>query len=222
MALPFDLRQLRYLVAVAESGSFRAAAERLHVSQPPLSRQVADLERTLGARLFDRHAGGVTLTPAGRVALAGAQALLAQAQSLSRAIAAEARSGAPLPHRRDGRPGRDRSRTRHAGVARRACGRGGGCRGGLQPQPDPGPQGKAPRLRDRGRAWRPRGPRDARGGPQHAGRRPAFEPPPRAAQAHLAARRDGPAVLLDPALAQPGVPRLLPALLPAASASGRR
>ncbi len=88
MAPRFDLRQLRYFVAVADCGSFRAAAERLHVSQPPLSRQVAELERALGARLLDRSASGVTLTPQGRIALARAEALLRDAQSLADALAA--------------------------------------------------------------------------------------------------------------------------------------
>jgi DNA-binding transcriptional LysR family regulator len=83
----FDLRQLRYFVAVAEAGSFRAAAERLHISQPPLSRQVADLERALGARLFERRPSGVELTPAGRDALPRAEAILRQAQELAQAPA---------------------------------------------------------------------------------------------------------------------------------------
>lgn len=83
MPLRFDLRQLRYFATVAECGSFRAAAERLHLSQPPLSRQVQALERALGARLLERRPGGVVLTPAGREALARAQALLGQAQALA-------------------------------------------------------------------------------------------------------------------------------------------
>jgi DNA-binding transcriptional LysR family regulator len=88
MAPAFDLRQLRYFVAVAECGSFRAAAERLHVSQPPLSRQVQELERALGARLLDRRATGVALTPAGREALARARGILGQAEELGAAFAA--------------------------------------------------------------------------------------------------------------------------------------
>jgi DNA-binding transcriptional LysR family regulator len=87
MALAFDLRQLRYFVAVAESGSFRAAAERLHVSQPPLSRQVAELERVLGARLLDRSASGVTLTAAGRTVVAKAESILREAEALAAAVA---------------------------------------------------------------------------------------------------------------------------------------
>lgn len=92
MALAFDLRQLRYFATVAECGSFRAAAERLHLSQPPLSRQVQALERALGARLLERRRDGVALTPAGRQALARAQALLGEAQALAGLFADPARA----------------------------------------------------------------------------------------------------------------------------------
>jgi DNA-binding transcriptional LysR family regulator len=97
MAAPFDLRQLRYFVAIAESGSFRAAAERLHVSQPPLSRQVKDLEDALGARLFDRRSSGVALTSAGKTALAHANEILRGADALAAAFApARGRSHRPI------------------------------------------------------------------------------------------------------------------------------
>jgi len=86
MAPAFDLRQLRYFVAIAESGSFRAAAERLHVSQPPLSRQIKDLENALGATLFDRRPSGIALTAAGRVALVHANAILGAVESLATAL----------------------------------------------------------------------------------------------------------------------------------------
>jgi DNA-binding transcriptional LysR family regulator len=61
------LRQLEVFLAVARAGSFRAAAETLHLSQPALSQHVAELERELGARLLDRLGRRVALTEAGRV-----------------------------------------------------------------------------------------------------------------------------------------------------------
>ncbi|WP_431921962.1 LysR family transcriptional regulator [Nonomuraea jabiensis] len=53
-----ELRHLRYFAAVAEEGSFYQAAQRLLVSQPSLSRQIMDLERRLGQRLFERTSRG--------------------------------------------------------------------------------------------------------------------------------------------------------------------
>jgi len=61
-----DIRQLRYFLAVAETLSFRRAAERLHLTQPPLSRQIAALEAALGQPLFERSGQGVRLTEAGQ------------------------------------------------------------------------------------------------------------------------------------------------------------
>ena len=72
-----DLRHVRAFVAVAEEGTFTMAARRLHISQPPLTKQVQQLERELGTRLFVRHRDGVELTADGRMLLDRAQAALA-------------------------------------------------------------------------------------------------------------------------------------------------
>jgi len=79
MRLRIDLRQLECFVAVAEEGSFRAAAERLHMSQPPLSRQIKQLESELGVTLLDRDTQGAGLTTAGVAFLREARKTLLQA-----------------------------------------------------------------------------------------------------------------------------------------------
>jgi DNA-binding transcriptional LysR family regulator len=65
--MPLSLRQFEVFLAVARAKSFRGAAEVLHLSQPALSQHVAELERELGTRLFDRLGRRVALTEAGRV-----------------------------------------------------------------------------------------------------------------------------------------------------------
>lgn len=73
-----DLRQLRYFAVVASELSFTRAALKLHVSQPPLSYQIANLEAELGARLFNRTSRNVELSEAGKVLLPHALAVLAR------------------------------------------------------------------------------------------------------------------------------------------------
>lgn len=89
-----ELRHLRYFVAVAETGSLTDAAEnRLHTSQPSLSRQLRDLEFEVGAQLLVRGPRGVTLTPAGRVFLHHARLTLIQA---GEAVAGARRAARPV------------------------------------------------------------------------------------------------------------------------------
>ncbi|WP_328391299.1 LysR substrate-binding domain-containing protein [Nocardia sp. NBC_00416] len=85
-----ELRTLRYFVAVAEERHFGRAAARLHMSQPPLSRAIRQLEAKVGAALFERSPNGVGLTRAGTVLLDEARALLDQADRLSTRVAAAA------------------------------------------------------------------------------------------------------------------------------------
>jgi len=73
-----ELRQLRYFVAIAEQGSFSRAAERLHISQPPLSTQIKALEDEIGARLLERSNRGVTLTAVGTAFFEDIRTILAQ------------------------------------------------------------------------------------------------------------------------------------------------
>ncbi|MFJ4185131.1 LysR family transcriptional regulator [Kitasatospora sp. NPDC089509] len=85
-----ELRTLRYFVAVAEELHFGRAATRLHMSQPPLSRAIKQLEADVGALLFDRSPTRVTLTAAGSVLLDEARALLDHADRVRARVGAAA------------------------------------------------------------------------------------------------------------------------------------
>ena len=75
-----ELRHLRYFVAVDEELNVRRAAQRLHLSQPPLSRQLHDLEDEIETKLFDRRNRRIALTPAGKSFLKEAKQILSQVQ----------------------------------------------------------------------------------------------------------------------------------------------
>ncbi|SEI66530.1 LysR family transcriptional regulator [Paraburkholderia diazotrophica] len=77
-----ELRQLRYFVAVAEERNFTRAAERLNMTQPPLSRQIQQIEDSVGLALFERGARPLKLTEAGRVFYAQAKRLLEESDEL--------------------------------------------------------------------------------------------------------------------------------------------
>jgi DNA-binding transcriptional LysR family regulator len=81
------LRQLEVFLAVARAGSFRRATDRVHLSQPALSQHVGELERGLGARLFDRRGRSVALTEAGRILEDHALRVFATLASAQEAIA---------------------------------------------------------------------------------------------------------------------------------------
>ncbi|MBT2452228.1 LysR family transcriptional regulator [Streptomyces sp. ISL-43] len=81
-----ELRQLEYFVAVAEEQNFTRAAERVHISQSGVSAQIRQLERELGAELFDRSGRTATLTVAGKAALEHARTALAAAGAVAQAV----------------------------------------------------------------------------------------------------------------------------------------
>lgn len=83
-----NLRQLEYFIAIAEEGSFRAAADKVHVAPPSLSQQIRVLEAEVGGPLFERLARGSRLTPAGRALLPDARAAVLSARRGGRAARA--------------------------------------------------------------------------------------------------------------------------------------
>ncbi|MFG6428372.1 LysR family transcriptional regulator [Roseateles sp. LYH14W] len=87
-----EFRHLRYFLALAEELHFGRAAQRLAISQPPLSVAIQQLEASVGARLFDRDSKGVRLTPAGLAFRASAQGLIDRAEDAC-ALARDVQSG---------------------------------------------------------------------------------------------------------------------------------
>src|SRR3984957_4908700 len=88
-----EIRELRAFIAVADEGSFSAAARKLHVSQSALSQTIRLLERQLGVRLLERHSAGVTVTDAGGLLLREARALLAQHDRVLAGVTGPAAAG---------------------------------------------------------------------------------------------------------------------------------
>ncbi|MCR4514294.1 LysR family transcriptional regulator [Aeromicrobium sp. 50.2.37] len=88
-----ELRTLTYFVAVVDAGTVSAAADRVRVTQPSLSRQVRQLERDLGVDLFERHGGRLVLSSAGRSLLPLARDVLASADALRTAARVRAEGG---------------------------------------------------------------------------------------------------------------------------------
>lgn len=82
-----EFHQLRYVCAVAETGSFSRAAERCHIAQPSLSQQVLKLEQDLGAKLFDRLGRSIRITEAGRAFLPHARSILGQMEAARSSVA---------------------------------------------------------------------------------------------------------------------------------------
>src|SRR4051812_18817172 len=81
-----NLEQLRSFMAVVESGTFTRASELLHLAQPSLSRQIAALEKDLGAQLFRRDRSGSEVTEAGQTLLPLARRMLADADTVRREL----------------------------------------------------------------------------------------------------------------------------------------
>src|SRR6266516_2768038 len=94
--LSMELRHLRYFIAVADAGSLTVAAEqKLHTSQPSLSRQIRDLEQEVGVQLMHRSAHGIELTSAGKAFLDHARMALVQAEAAKEAALRAAQPARP-------------------------------------------------------------------------------------------------------------------------------
>ena len=95
-----SLAQIEYFIAVAEEAHLTRAARRLHISQPPLSRQIRNLEEELGEPLFERSRKGMRLLPAGEISLKEAREIDLKVKQLParlRAVSEAGRSGECRP-----------------------------------------------------------------------------------------------------------------------------
>lgn len=86
VSMNVEIRQLKYLIAIAEVGHVGRATKRVHISQPALSQQLCKLEQELGVMLFTRHHRGVSPTDAGLVMLEHARRILGQVDEARQAI----------------------------------------------------------------------------------------------------------------------------------------
>jgi DNA-binding transcriptional LysR family regulator len=96
-----EFRHLRYFIAAAEEQNVSRAAKRLHVSQPPLSRQIRDLEKEMGIALFERSAKAIRLTEVGRIFLSEARSTLQRADdavAFTKAVAHRERNHVRVGH----------------------------------------------------------------------------------------------------------------------------
>ena len=117
-----DVRLWRSFTTVAEELHYGRAAERLHITQPALSRQIRDLERALGVTLFDRTSRRVVLSQAGRAVLGQARRALAESDRAVRLarLAAHVQEAAVRTHRKRLRGAQDRIEGAVGGVGRHA------------------------------------------------------------------------------------------------------
>jgi len=143
------LTELRYIVALAEERHFGRAAARLHMTQPPLSRAIKQLETDVGALLMHRSAAGVTLTPAGTTLYDEARALLEHAEHARARVAATAGTAAKrTPQAGTGTAGGSSSGAETRRAPQAGTGTAGGVPAGtgrkLAPQSGPGPVGAGP------------------------------------------------------------------------------